>query len=156
MSKEMICPFCGEKLTEYPVWGFGCGNTNCNKTDGVVGSEKLWQALIESQKDLADMKEQAEFNAIMRGKDDADEIFGLKEQIEICNKREYKLTEQIAILKQDLEIAREALKGTVSYYDHYADFDGETSWDGVAMIMRNDAAEALEQMNKRIRNEKKK
>lgn len=80
MTSKLKCPFCGEELTEYPVWGFGCGNTNCNKTDGVVGSEKLWQALIQSQKDLAESQQATLQNA-----------------------------QTVLEIHKDLEIAREAL-----------------------------------------------
>ena len=48
--------------------------------------------------------------------------------------------------KQDLKIATKALKELIAYYDHYDSFDGEISWDGVALIMRNDAHEALGQI----------
>lgn len=111
MTSKLKCPYCSADLESTTGgWEYGCTNTECQSAGTLCGTKELWQALIQSQKDLADMEEQAEFNAIMRGKDDADEIFGLKEQIEICNKREYKLTEQIAILKQDLKIARKALE----------------------------------------------
>ena len=52
MTSKLKCPFCGEELTEYPVWGFGCGNTNCACSEGVVGSEQLWLALIQAKQDL--------------------------------------------------------------------------------------------------------
>ena len=111
MTSKLKCPFCEYELQENRTTNLCC------PICGLVAPTKLWQTLIQSQKDLADMEEQAEFNAIMRGKDDADEIFGLKEQIEICNKREYKLTEQIAILKQDLKIARKALDKADRFFD---------------------------------------
>lgn len=52
MTSKLKCPFCGKELTEYPVWGFGCGNTNCFYSAGVVGSEQLWQALIRRTNQL--------------------------------------------------------------------------------------------------------
>ena len=56
MTSKLKCPFCGKELTEYPVWGFGCGNTNCACSEGVVGSEQLWQALIQAKQDLEKAK----------------------------------------------------------------------------------------------------
>ena len=55
---------------------------------------------------------------------------------------------QKALLRtqKQLKIARKALEELIAYYDHYDSFDGEISWDGVALIMRNDAHQALEQI----------
>lgn len=150
MTSELKCPYCSADLESTTGgWEYGCTNAECQSAGTLCGTKELWQALIQSQKDLADMEEQAEFNAIMRGKDDADEIFGLKEQIEICNKREYKLTEQIAILKQDLEIARKALE---EIRDETGEDRAGFSYVVLATNMKETAEKALEQIEHKDEN----
>ncbi len=52
MSKEMICcPFCGEELDTENYY-VRCRNPYCNETVEMDGTEEIWQALIQSQKDL--------------------------------------------------------------------------------------------------------
>lgn len=126
MTSKLKCPVCNHELyqTASECLTYCCLNKDCPSDFKFAGSKEIWNALIQAKQDL--------------------------EQSEKCcsawetQALDYK-AETIA-LSGKLEIAQKALKGTVAYYDHYADFDGEISWDGVAMIMRNDAAEALEQI----------
>ena len=59
MSKEMICPFCGEELVRH--WGmespaiYCCDNQKCKR--GGVGTEQSWQALIQAKQDLEKSEE---------------------------------------------------------------------------------------------------
>lgn len=59
MSKEMICPFCGQNLRQSkhqePYTGqnpYFCDTHDCYSSECFVGTKELWQALIQSQRDL--------------------------------------------------------------------------------------------------------
>lgn len=65
MTSKLKCPFCGEELVRH--WGmkdpaiYCCDNLNCKR--GGVGTEQSWQALIQSQKDLAESQQATLQNA---------------------------------------------------------------------------------------------
>lgn len=59
MSKEMICPFCGQNLRQskhqelYTGQNpYFCDTHDCYSSECCVGTKELWQALIQSQRDL--------------------------------------------------------------------------------------------------------
>ena len=63
MSKEMndklLCPFCGEELDTENYY-VRCRNPYCNETAEMDGTEEIWQALIQSQRDLQIAKQALE------------------------------------------------------------------------------------------------
>lgn len=58
---DMKCPFCQTELeiNDLDVQLLGCENQNCKHSThyDIVGTKELWQALIQSQKDLGKLKE---------------------------------------------------------------------------------------------------
>lgn len=84
----MICPFCGQELrfaATAVVW-------YCRKHGFLSGNEKLWQALIQSQRDLQDKKEELE---------EFKKHHAMWEQIR---------NNTILALEKDLQIAKQALE----------------------------------------------
>lgn len=48
---ELKCPFCGQELNTENYY-IHCHNPHCNKTVDMDGNEELWQALIDTKKNL--------------------------------------------------------------------------------------------------------
>lgn len=114
-----VCPWCNQpKVLQDDI--FVCANTDCS----ACAESFLHKALIQAKQDLEFFIEENDKSAT-----------ALIER-----------TKELNECKKDLKIARKALEGLIAYYDHYDNFDCEISWDGVALIMRNDAHEALEQI----------
>ena len=57
MTSKLKCPFCGEELDKDISGEFGCPNEKCKNSMFLIGTEEMWQALIQSQKDLAVTKD---------------------------------------------------------------------------------------------------
>lgn len=97
MSKEMndklLCPFCGEELDTENYY-VRCRNPYCNETVEMDGTEEIWQALIQSQRDLQDKKEELE---------EFKKHHAMWEQIR---------NNTILALEKDLQIAKQMLEET--------------------------------------------
>lgn len=59
MTSELKCPYCGETLRQSkyiePLTGrnpYFCDTHDCYPSECCAGTEELWQALIQSQRDL--------------------------------------------------------------------------------------------------------
>lgn len=131
MSKEMICPFCQTELDMDIMGQMGCPNGKCKESMFMVGTKELWDALIQSQRDLGNANE---------------EIETLKQNLEYekeqnkCWEHNYSVkTEQhergyeyavktINRLESDLQIAKQALKKYASKGDWGDAMDENGCW----------------------------
>lgn len=60
MTSKLKCPFCGEELYDNRAVSavasridiYLCVNSKCGESDKLIGTKELWQALIQSQKDV--------------------------------------------------------------------------------------------------------
>lgn len=52
MTSKLKCPFCGVELDKDISGEFGCPNEKCKKSMFLIGTEELWQALIQAKQDL--------------------------------------------------------------------------------------------------------
>lgn len=82
MSDKLICPFCQQELRQDYTGVMYCCNEDCEQSADWYGSQILWQALIQSQKDLEESRQATLENA-----------------------------QTVLEIHKDLEIARQALKG---------------------------------------------
>ena len=51
MSKELVCPFCQQKL-DYDDLLCSCINEHCEESFDMVGTELLWQKVIDLKQEL--------------------------------------------------------------------------------------------------------
>ena len=52
MTSKLKCPFCGEELDKDISGELGCPNDKCKESMFLIGTEELWQALIQAKQDL--------------------------------------------------------------------------------------------------------
>lgn len=52
MTSELKCPFCQQELCQDYTGVMYCCNEDCEQSADWYGSQILWKALIQSQKDL--------------------------------------------------------------------------------------------------------
>lgn len=52
MTSKLKCPFCGAELDKDISGEFGCPNEKCKKSMSLIGTEEMWQALIQAKQDL--------------------------------------------------------------------------------------------------------
>lgn len=52
MTSKLKCPFCGAELDKDISGEFGCPNEKCKKSMFLIGTEEMWQALIQAKQDL--------------------------------------------------------------------------------------------------------
>jgi hypothetical protein len=71
MVSKLKCPFCGEELYDNRAVSavasridiYLCVNSKCGESDKLIGTKELWQALIQSQKDLEESQQATLENA---------------------------------------------------------------------------------------------
>lgn len=61
MTSKLKCPYCLSDLESTTGgWEYGCTNTECQSAGTLCGTEEIWQALIQSQRDLQIAKQALE------------------------------------------------------------------------------------------------
>ena len=61
MTSKLKCPFCGAELDKDISGEFGCPNEKCKKSMFLIGTEEMWQALIQAKQDLIIAKSTLEY-----------------------------------------------------------------------------------------------
>jgi hypothetical protein len=134
MTSKMKCPFCGVELDKDISGEFGCPNEKCKKSMFLIGTEEMWQALIQAKQDL----EQYEHKDNLQQQLNAN-----NNQIQENYKQIVEIDEQIIEnLEKDLQTAVQALKDIQTAQGRH--------WGATDTDIKNDckycARKALEQI----------
>lgn len=111
MTDKLKCPFCQQELKEIYCngicVGLACKNVDCLETKSTLGNKALWQALMQSQKDL----EKSEKRSSIREKKLLDwqmQTFVLHAKLKIAKSALRQIESRLVISPEF--VAREALK----------------------------------------------
>lgn len=143
MTSKLKCPFCGAELDKDISGEFGCPNEKCKKSMFLIGTEEMWQALIQAKQDLEQYKHKDNLQQQLNANNNQIQE-NYKQIVEIDGRI-------IENLEKDLQTAVQALE---EIRDETGEDRAGFSYVVLATNMKETAEKALEQIEHRNNNRK--